>query len=138
MWFNSPHSMNLENNIDKTFLKLVKQQFQRNNNTIRISCSCIRNITSIIASHNKSILRFKAKEYVCNFRSKELCPLQNQSLTPKVIYEATVINNSEDEKQVYFGASDTIFKERYRNHTPYIHREHYTLNVQSFGNTFGS
>ena len=28
-----------------------------------------------------------------------------------------MVNASEDEKRVYFGASDTTFKERYRNHT---------------------
>ena len=77
----------------------------------------MRNISSIIASHNKSILRPKPKEYGCNCRIKESCPLQNQCLTPKVICEATVGNNSDDEKGVYFGASDTIFKERYRSLT---------------------
>ena len=38
-------------------------------------------------------------------------PLQNQCLKPKVMFEATMVNNSDNEKQVYFGASDTTFKE---------------------------
>ena len=76
----------------------------------------MRNNSSIITSHNKSVLRSKAKEYGCNCRNKKSCPLQNQSLTPKVIYEATVVNNSHEETRVYFGASDTTFKERFRNH----------------------
>ena len=100
--------MNVETNIGKTFLKLLKKHFPHNNsfhkifnkNTIRISYSCIRNIRSIIASHNESILCPKAKEYGCNCRNKESCPLENQSLTPKVIYEATVVNNSDNEKWV--------------------------------------
>ena len=70
--FNAPYSMNVETNIGKTFLKLVKKHFRRNNifhkifnkNTIKISYSCMRNISSIRASHNKSILRPKAKEIV--------------------------------------------------------------------------
>ena len=113
--------MKVETNIGKRFLKLVKKHFPRNNfriifnkNTIKISYSCMRNISSIIASHNKYILRPKATEYNCNCIEKESCLLQNQCLTRKVVYEATVVNNSYDEKRVYFGASDTTVKERYR------------------------
>ena len=55
--FNPPYSMNVENNIGKTFLKLVKRDFPRNNsfhkifnnNTINISYICMRKISSIIA-----------------------------------------------------------------------------------------
>ena len=87
IWFNPPYSSNLETNIGKTFLTLVKKHFPRNNsfhkilnkNTIKISYSCIRNTSSITVSHNKSILCSKAKEYGCNCRNKEeSCPLQNQ------------------------------------------------------------
>ena len=104
IWFILPCSMNVETNIRKRFLKLVKKHFPRNNfrnifnkYTIKISYGCMRNISSIIASHNKSILCPKATEYGCNSRKKELCPLQNQCLTPKVIYEASVVNNSVDD-----------------------------------------
>ena len=123
IWFNPPYSMNVEANIGKTFLKLVKKHFARNNSfhkvfsnkTIKISYSCMWNISSIIASHSKSILRPKAT-YSCNCRNKESCPLQNQCLTPKVIYEAAVVNDIDDKKRVYFGASDTTLLQ-YCNHT---------------------
>ena len=82
-WFNPLHSLNVETNIGETFLKLVKKHFPRNNsfhkifnkNTIKISYRVMRNISSIIASPNKSILRPKAAEYGCNRRNKESCPL---------------------------------------------------------------
>ena len=69
IWFNPLYSINLETNISETFLKLVKKHFPCNNsfhkifrkNTIKISVSCMRNISSIIALHNKSILYPKAK-----------------------------------------------------------------------------
>ena len=86
----------------------------------------MRNISSIIASHNKSILRPKAKEYGCNCRNKESCPLQNQCLTPKVIYEATVVNNSDNKKWVCFGASHATFKDQYCNHTRDFNHECYS------------
>ena len=93
---------------------------------LRLVIVCLRNISSIIASHNKSVLRPKAKEYGCNCRNKESCPLQIQCLTPTVIFEATVVNNSRDEKRVYFAASDTSFKERYRNHIRDFNHERYS------------
>ena len=77
----------------------------------------MRNISSVTASHNKSILRWKAKQYGRNCRNIESCPLQKKYLTPKVIYEATVVNASDDEKRVYFGTSDTTFEDPYRKHT---------------------
>ena len=133
IWFHPPYSMNMETNIGKTFSKLVKKHFLRNNsfhkilkkNTIKISYCCLRNISSIIALHNKSVLRPKAKEYGCNCRNKESCPLQIQCLTPKVIFEGAVVNNSDDEKRVYFGASNASFKERYRNHIQDFNHERY-------------
>ena len=139
IWFNPPYSVNMETNIGKTFLKLVKKHFPRNNsfhkifnkNIIKISYSCMRNISSIIVSHNKSILRPKAKEYGFNCRNKESCTLQNQYLTPKVIFEATVVSNSDDEKRVYFGASDTAFKERIATKHEILIMN-VTLNGQSF------
>ena len=87
-WFNPPYSMNVKRN---NFPR--KNSFHNifNKNTVKISYSCMRNISSIIASHNKSILRPKAEEYDCNCRNKDSCPLQNRCLTAKVIYEATVI-----------------------------------------------
>ena len=36
----------------------------------------------------------------CNCRNKESRPSQNQYLTPKVIYEAKMVNNIDDEKRV--------------------------------------
>ena len=93
IWFNPPYSMKVGTNIGQTFLKLVKKHFPRNNsfqkifnkNFIKISYSCMRDISSVIASHNKSILLPKEKEYGCTYRNKESCPLQNQCLTTKVI-----------------------------------------------------
>ena len=52
IWFNPPYSMNVETDIGKTFLKLVKKSFSHafyheifNKNTIKISYSCMKNIS---------------------------------------------------------------------------------------------
>ena len=86
----------------------------------------MRNIISIIASHNKYVLRPKAKKYGCNCRNKEWCPFENQCWTLKVIYKATVVNNSDNKKRVYFGASNTTFMDWYCNHIQDFNHECYS------------
>ena len=76
----------------------------------------MRNISSITAAHINPFYVKKQKNMVVTVK-QESCPLQDQYLTPKVIYEAAVVNASDEEKRVYFGSSDTTFKEGYRNHT---------------------
>ena len=53
------------------------------------------NMASIIASHNKVILRPNTQDYGCNCRKKSKCPMQNKCLTPSIIYEAAVPNNND-------------------------------------------
>ena len=96
----------------------------------------MRNSSSFIASHIKSILPHKANEFGCNCRNKESCPLQNKCLTRKEICEAKVTNITEDEKREYSGASNTTFKERY-NHTRDFHYERYSKCIEC-RNTFRS
>ena len=76
------------------------------------------NISSIILSHNKSILNPVSNiKYGCNCRSKESCPLQNKCLTPKIVYRADVKNVTNDEKIFYLGVTEIPFKKRFGNHT---------------------
>ena len=70
-------------------------------NTVKVSYSCMRNIKSIIAAHNKAILNPKSNvNHGCKCRVKENCPLDNKCLTPSVVCEATVKTYSNDEKCV--------------------------------------
>ena len=75
----------------------------------------MRNMSSISTSHNKKILAENEKQYECNCRNKDECPLENKCLTARVIYEADVITLNTSRK-FYFGLSDAPFKERYDNH----------------------
>ena len=96
-----------------------------NRNTVKISYSCLRNISSIISSHNHNILSPKQKSFGCNCRVKNECPLNGECQTPSVIYRADVINDSNDEETFYFGLAGTTFKERYRNHIGDFKHEKY-------------
>lgn len=72
----------------------------------------MRSVNSIMTSHNKTMLSPKTKQYGCDCRNKESCPLQNIYLVPKVIVESTGTSNNDNEKRVYFCASDKTFKEQ--------------------------
>ena len=97
IWHNPPYSPNIKTNIGKTFLNLIKKHFPKTNklqifnkNTVKISYSCMSNISSIISGHNKNLLNPTVTQYRYNCRIIEDCPLQNQSLTPNIIYRADV------------------------------------------------
>ena len=61
IWFNPPFSNIVSTNVGKIFLKLVDKHFPRNHkfrklfnrNNIKVSYSCMRNLESIVNSHNK-------------------------------------------------------------------------------------
>ena len=59
------------------------------------------------------MLNPNTKSFGCNCRIKENCPLNGECLTPRIIYRATVTNESSSEKRKYNGLADTPFKERY-------------------------
>ena len=102
IWFNPPYSTNVKTNVGKTFLQLVCKHFPKehppvhkifNKNTLKISYSCMRNIGSMISSHNKNILHPKQTSFGCNCRDKENCPLNGECLTPNIIYCADITTN---------------------------------------------
>ena len=124
IWFNPPFSLNVKTNVGKIFLKIVKRHFPKENplhkifskNTLKVSYSCMGNIASVLSAHNKNILYPKKSEFGCNCRSKTDCPLDNKCLTPKIVYQADIRNDTNDDKKFYLGVSETPFKERFRNH----------------------
>ena len=62
IWFNPPFSKSVKSNIGRIFLRLLSKHFPRNHtmhkifnrNTVKISYSCLKNISSIISSHNRN------------------------------------------------------------------------------------
>ena len=87
-------------------------------------------MASIISTHNNQILRSKTTSYGCNCRNKESCPLDNKCLTPRIIYEAEVTNNVDDERKLYIGLCETPFKERYRNYVKAFKHNKYSTDTE--------
>ena len=63
IWFNPPYSKNVKTNVGKVFLKLLKKHCPAihvlnkifNENTVKIRYGCLKNINSVVPSHNKRL-----------------------------------------------------------------------------------
>ena len=99
-----------------SFSRVYKFHKIFNPNRLKTSYCCMKNMGSIISSHNKQVLQPRNQNYGCNCRKKENCPLDNKCLTPNIIYEAQ-ISNTNDEHKKFLGAAETSFKEIYNKHT---------------------
>ena len=83
------------------------------------------NIAAIISSHNKQVLKPKIENYGFNCRDKDSWPMENQCLTPQIVYRANVSSNKDNETNFYYGLTETSFKERYGNHKRSFKHERY-------------
>ena len=139
----------MKSNIGRQFLRLIDQSFPVghklrkifNRNTLKVSYSCMPNVTQIISGHNKTILR-KAPQApqeqattTCNCRKKAECPLKGACLSEGVIYQATVTSPN-NRTETYVGLTTTSFKRRWRNHQMSFNNEKGTVlnSVNTSGN----
>ena len=70
----------------------------------------MRNIGSIISSHNRATLHPATTLCGCNCRVKDSCPLNGECLTPKLVYRADIENSSNNEKKYYLGCQKQLLK----------------------------
>ena len=124
IWFNPPYSKSVSTNIGKEFFKLLGLHFPKqhpfhrlfNDNTVKLSYSCMPNMDSIVKAHNTKILKKKdeadaKEEKACNCRDKASCPVGNSCLKTNVVYKATV--QHENKISNYIGMTENSFKTRY-------------------------
>ena len=121
--------------IGKSILRLIDKHFPPhhklhklfNRNNIKIGHSCMRNVKSIINKHNKSILDppTNNSERTCNCINSEKCPLQKKCLANNM-YKATITSNQDNcYHKIYYGITETKFKQRYANHIKsFRHEKH--------------
>ena len=105
--------------ISKHFPKQHKYYKIFNKNTIKLSYSCMPNMSSIITKHNKKFLNKKVEteERKCNCRDKTNCPTEDKCLTKCIVHKASVSSS----KATFFYE----FKTRYNNHkTSFKNRTH--------------
>ena len=76
----------------------------------------MNNMNNIIKAHNNKIMNANNshREYSCNCRQKENCPLPNKCQAESVIYQATVTSNNSTKQ--YIGLTANPFKKRFDVH----------------------
>ena len=95
---------------------------------MKVSYSCIENISSIISSHNKKLIKNNdSNKKPCNCRNKSTCHLNGQCQSQDIIYKCTVSTSVNTDK-VYLGTTEGDFnrRRRYHNHTKSFRNKRYT------------
>ena len=127
IYYNPPFNAAVSTNIGKEFLALLDKHFPPhskyhkffNRNTVKISYSCLPNMSSIISSHNKSLLNKQNDQpELPNCNCRNTCPMDGTGdcRTQNVVYKATVTPDDTMAPKEYIGISATEFKLRYANH----------------------
>ena len=139
IWYNPPFSMNVETNVAKTFLALVRKHFPRyhkfnkifNKNNVKVSYSCMDNMAKILKSHNAKLTKDEnARNTACNCQSSRVCPLNGNCQVDIVVYGAVVIINEETPGTKYIGICDPFIKERIRNHYKAFNNRQYEMDTE--------
>ena len=134
IWFNPPYSQNVITNVAKRFLNLLHYHFPKSNemhtifnrNTVKVSYSCTVNISSIISSQNKKLMKNNAPNTKpCNCRTKSKFPLNGQCQSQDRISKCTVSTSVNPDK-VCLGTAEGDFKKHYHNHTKSFRNKRYT------------
>ena len=126
IWFNPPYSANVKTNVGKKFILLVDKHFPKehklnkifNRSSVKVSYSCMPNMSTIVKSHNRKVLHPEPENNApnCNCREKELCPLQGKCLSESIIYRAKITNDKTSEPVNYIGLTELTFKDRLYKH----------------------
>ena len=92
--FNSSFSKSISTNVAKTFLQLLTKHFRRshklhkifNRATVKVSYSCMKNMSKIIKGHNKNVTS-KSQDQTpkCNCRKKAECLIEGNCQVNDVV-----------------------------------------------------
>ena len=129
IWFNPPFTQTVKTNVAKLFLRLLDKHFPKshllhkifNRNTIKVSYSCMNNVSQIIKLHNRNVSNKKEKQTnPCNCRNKIECPLNGNCKVQSVIYKCTVSATQTFKQRVYLGIAEGNWKQSLYNHRQFF------------------
>ena len=129
IWFNPPYNIYCSTDVGKHFRNLIEKHFIRgtdlgklfNRNKLKISYSCLPNLRSKIAAHNRRVL-FGGEETIhgggCNCHTPMECVMEGECKISDIIYKAEVLKEGEGrgEGHAYIGMASGEFKRRWYNH----------------------
>ena len=104
--FNPRFNKAVLTNIAKIFLRLINRHFPKshrphrifNRNTVKVSYSCMQNMSKIYKGHNGKITSAPCNQLtLCNCQEKGECPMDGKCQTMDVVYDCRV-TSSEPQK----------------------------------------
>ena len=136
IWFNPPFSKSVCTNVAKYFLELINKHFPINHkyrkifnrNNLKVSYSCMRNMKTIVNTHNKKTLNEnnEAIKKRCNCQRKTTCPLKGECLSENTLYAGTISSNLPNySRKEYAGISAPPWKFRSSNHKLSFNKREY-------------
>ena len=85
---------------------------------VKVSYSCMGNVSQIIKKHNKRVTKINERSIApCNCRDKNNCPMNGNCRVENVVYKCVVSTTEESKEHVYIGVAEGDWKQRYYNHT---------------------
>ena len=133
IWFNPPFNKAVSTNIAKIFLRLINRHFPKshrlhkifNRNTVKVSYSCMQNMSKIYKGHNSKITSAPCNQLsLSNCREKGECPMDRKCQTMDVVYDCRV--TSSEPQKIYFGLAEGKWKQRYYNHKKSFNHKRYS------------
>ena len=111
----TPFAQAVKTNVAKLFFRLLDKHFAKshllhkifNRNTIKVSYSCMNNVSKIIKQHSRNVSNKKEKKTnPSNCRNKNECPLNGNYKVQNVIYKCTVSATQTFKQRVYLGIAE--------------------------------
>ena len=120
---------NVETSVGEKFFQLLESHFTNDNvlypiinkNRVKLSYSCMENVSNIISKHNSNILRgAQLAPPPCECQGE--CPVEGQCQQTGIVYQASIhLPNNKVEK--YVGLTERKLEERYKEYTRSFEKE---------------
>ena len=101
-----------------------------NRNAIKVSYSCLLNVTQTISNNNHRLLQLHRMQEstqdikLCNCRSKYPYPVHGKCLTKCVVYKGAVTETNSNNEETYIGLTQNEFRTRFNLHKSSFKLEH--------------
>ena len=120
-------------NVAKIFLRLINKYFPKsrklpkifNRNAMKVSYSCMQNMSKIYKGHNSKITSKACNQLtLCKCRVKEECSMDGKSQTMYPVYDCRV--TSPEPPKTFFGLAEGKRRKRYYNFKKSFNHKRYS------------